>query len=120
MLQAGLFPDFKNADSLLIWGDAQGISKLAAAIAALSLGNTPTIKVGDLSISASDDDEQPPEVSHTGSGLVWVCPRAVLLEAEALIAGLDEAASGHQFINVTGVADQVIVSKSEYPETLRP
>ena len=120
MLQAGLFPDFKGADTLLLWGDAQGIAELREAIAALSRGDAATITVSELSISTSENSEQLSSLSRVCDGLRWVCPFSVLVESEGLIAGLDEASSGHQFIDITGLVDQVIVSKNEYPDTLRP
>lgn len=118
MLNVGLFPNFKGADTLLFWGDAQGIAELRGSIAELSGGRASTITVDGVSVSVSKRDLQSSELSRTSDGLVWVCAPKVFVEAEALLAGLDDAASGHQFIAVTGVADQVIVSKNEYPETL--
>lgn len=119
MLQAGVFPDFKGANTLLLWGDAQGIAELGSAMAALSRGDITTITVSDLSISASNDYKRLSELSRADDGLAWVCPPSMLVHAEGLVAGLNEAQSGHQFIDVTGLADQVIISKNEYPQTLQ-
>jgi hypothetical protein len=65
-------------------------------------------------------DQHSSELLRSDRGLAWVCPRTVLVELEALIAGLDEVSSGHHFIDITGLADQMMISKNEYPESLRP
>jgi hypothetical protein len=118
MLNVGLFPDFKGADTLLFWGDALGVAELRASIAELSRGLTSTITISDVSISVGEHAPQSSELSRTSNGLAWVCAPNVLGRVEELLAGLDGAASGHQFIESTGLADQVIVAKNEYPETL--
>lgn len=123
MLQAGLFPDFKGARTLLLWGDADGIAELHSAVIALSRGDTSEIQLGgdpNISIMSSDTGERPSELSQSERGLTWLCSRSELIEVEALIDGLDDASSGHQFIDIVGLADQLIVSKNEYRESLRP
>lgn len=120
MLQAAVFHQFKGADTLLLWGDADGMSELRHAIVNLGRGEVPTIEIGDLSISTSNSNTRRSELSRSSGGLSWVCLKAVLTEAEALLTGLDEVPSGHQFIDVAGLADQVFIAKNEYPETLRP
>jgi len=123
MLQADLFPDFKGADTLLLWGDADGMADLHIAIAALSRGDMSQFRIkgdGDLFIKLAESDDRFSELSRSGNGLEWACSRAVLVEAEAMIAGLDEAPSGHHYMEISGHAGQVIVSKAEYPASMRP
>lgn len=123
MLQAGLFPDFKGKDTLLIWGDADGVAGLCGAISALSRGEASEIRIDghpNLSISPSEADERPSELSRSDRGLTWTCPRTDLIAVEALTVSLDEVPSGHHFIDIIGLAGQVIISKNEYPESLRP
>lgn len=120
MLQAAVLPEFKGADTLLLWGDSDDIAELRHATTALRHGEVPTIKIGDLSISASSDDAQRSELSRSGDGLSWTCPKAILIEVEALLTSLDEVSCGHQFIDVAGLVDQVIFAKNEYPETFGP
>ena len=58
MLQAGLFADFKGADTLLLWGDAIGVADLRIAMAALLRGDGSRIPItSELSISACDVHE---------------------------------------------------------------
>jgi len=120
MLKAGLFSDFKGANTLLFWGDEQGLAELRASIAALSSGRSSTITVGEVSIAKKKGHARLSELSHYRDRLFWACAPTVLADAEGLLAGLDQVPSGHHLIDITGLADQVIVSKCEYPADLRP
>lgn len=123
MLQAGLFPDFKGADSLLIWGDAEGIADFHIALLALSRGTRLDLRISgvdsNLLIKVSGA-KRLSEVTEAGDGLEWTCSCAQIDEAQGMVAGLDGASSGHHYIAVSGLARQVIVSKAEYPASLRP
>lgn len=123
MLQAGLFPDFKGTATLLIWGDFEGIAALRAAIVALSRRDTSHIQIGgevDLSVSLFEESETHSELSRLGGGLEWTCARRIFVDAEALLAEMDEAETGHHYFDISGLAAQVIVSKGEYPADMRP
>jgi hypothetical protein len=62
MLQAGLFPNFKGADSLVIWGDSEGIADLHVALSALAQGVKSTFQIHgtdkDLWIKVSDASDR--------------------------------------------------------------
>jgi len=122
MLQAGLFSNFKGADSLLIWGDPEGVTDLRVALSALARGVKSTLRINgvddDLWIKVSDADVRS-ELKRSPGGLEWICSCATMDETEALVTGLEIASSGHQYIAISGLARQVIVSKAEYPAELR-
>ena len=123
MLQAGLFLDFKGTDTLLIWGDSEGIAALRAAMVALSRGDTSHIQISgdvDLSVSLIEASEGHSNLSRLGRGLEWTCARRMFVEAEALLAEMNEVETGHHYFEVSGLAAQVIVSKGEYPAEMRP
>jgi hypothetical protein len=123
MLQAGLFRDFKGADSLLIWGDAEGIADLHTALSALFGGVRSDLRIsgpdGNLLIKVTGAGRHS-TLKESDGGLEWTCSRTMIDEAEGLVAGLEAASSGHQYIDLSGLARQVIVSKAEYPASLRP
>ena len=121
MLQAGLFADFKGADTLLLWGDAIGVADLRIAMAALPRGDGSRIPItSELSISACDVHEHASQLLQSSEGLEWICSRNSLADAEALLAGMEKGQTGHQYIDITSLADQVIASQGEYPASLRP
>jgi len=126
MLQVGLFRDFKfkGINSLLLWGDTEGLAHLQSAIATLSRlsGSSFQISGSDakLSIVITDASDQFSELSKSEHGWEWVCSRATLDEVAVLIEGLENSSDGHQYIDVKGLAEEVIISKNEYPPSLRP
>jgi hypothetical protein len=123
MLQAGLFPGFKGADSLLIWGDAEGIADLRTALSALCRGARSELRIigpdNNLLIKVSGANRHS-ALTRSDGGLEWTCSRTMIDEAEGLVAGLEGASSEHQYIAASGLACQVIVSKGEYSVSLRP
>lgn len=127
MLQAGLFTDFKGADTLLLWGDADDISQLHTKLRTLRDDAMPALHVAGctdgspLSIIVVNDGSCISELTRTNEGLRWACSRPVIEETEALIGALCDGTAGHQFVDISGpLATQAIVSKGEYPQTLRP
>jgi len=118
MLKAGVFDDFKGATTLLLWGDAQGMVSLRSSLDALRLGNSTgsaidgpaggvTIKKGEGSTLTSD-----------GGGLCWRCSRETIDLVADLIAPLVNQI-GHQYLDVSGLAEQVIIARDEYQADLR-
>jgi hypothetical protein len=122
MLQAGLFPNFKGADSLVIWGDSEGIADLRVALSALAQGTKSNLQINgpddDLWIKISNASDRS-KLMRSAVGLEWTCTVATMVEAEGLVEGLEKASSGHQYVAISGLARQVIISKSEYPASLR-
>ena len=127
MLQAGLFTQFKWGDTLLIWGDAADIDDLHRNLRALLSGGQASLDVAgctldsQLRIVAAAEERQVSELVRTDDGLQWTCSRPVIEQTEALVAALRLAATGHQYVDVTGpLATQAMVAKGEYPASLRP
>ena len=127
MLQAGLFTNFKGDDTLLLWEDADDISQLHTNLKTLRDDTIPVLRVtgctddSHLSIVTVNDGSWISELTRTNEGLRWTCSRPVIEETEALVGALCNGTAGHQFIDVSGpLATQTIVSKGEYPQTLRP
>jgi hypothetical protein len=65
MLQAGLFTDFKGADTLLLWGDADDISQLLTNLRTLRDDATPVLHVA----GCTDDSSLSIIVVNDGS---WI------------------------------------------------
>jgi hypothetical protein len=127
MLQAGIFTNFKGADTLLVWGEADDINHLHTSLRALRDDPERVIIVpgctadSHLSIIAVNDRHRISELTRTNEGLFWTCSRPVIDEAEALVGALRDATAGHQFVDVSGpLATTAMVAKGEYPQTLRP
>ena len=125
MLQWGPFSDFKEANTLLLWGDADGIAELHGKLAALLQGSEAKVFVGEgtspgiLTIS----------IGGVGSELVitpslepeafeWRCSKPKLEDIIAGVAALEATTAGHQYVDIESdyeIVEQVMISKGEYP-----
>ena len=123
MLKAGVFEGFKGATSLLIWGDDEGMVALFAGLSALR-----EHKRKDFTIDGSDTTLTVCSTSREGdfstlrkeeSGFRWECSRDTIELAADLVEPLLEEGAGHQFLDVEGLAEQVIIARNEYPANLR-
>ena len=129
MLRVAAIEDFKGADTVLVWGDAHGVRQLHAALLELASGEKESFTVGagagsaTLSITVEDRagfgtsrlDSDPADPGR----LHWTCSRSVADNTAWLVAALDAAAHGHQYVDVSGpLAAQLIFSKGEYPEEM--
>jgi hypothetical protein len=121
MLRAGVFDDFKGGTTLLLWGDGEGMARLFSGLSALANG-----KSGELIV---DGPGAPLRVcmNHLGSstlrqsgdGFHWECSAGTLKLARDLTGPLLTTPAGHQFLDVDGLAAQVIIARDEYPADLR-
>lgn len=122
MLKTGLFDDFKGAKTLLLWGDEEGMAALLVGLSALQnpQGRPLLLDQGNipLSICSVAAPASWSNLRRHGDSLQWECSGAMLELAEDLVRPLIKGA-GHQYLEVTGEAEQVIISRDEYPADLR-
>ena len=121
MLKAGVFDDFKGATSLLLWGDRQGMGVLLASLSALRDTRGEFAIDGpeaSLIVCYASDASEGSTLRTEGNGFRWFCSDDVVKLAAALVEPLLDGA-GHQFLDVDGLAEQVIIARDEYPADLR-
>lgn len=118
MLKAGVFDDFKGATTLLLWGDAEGIVSLRSNLDALRLGNSTGFGIDGPAGSVTIKEGEGSTLTSDGGALCWRCSRQTVDAAAELTAPLVSQA-GHQFLSVSGMAEQVIIARDEYPADLR-
>ena len=120
MLKAGVFNDFMGATTLLLWGDLDGMATLLDGLSGLRDRDCDELEIdgphGSLTVRACDE----PEVSTlemAESGFLWGCSRDTVDSAAGLVEPLLHSA-GHQFLDVAGLAEQVMIARDEYPADL--
>jgi len=122
MLKAGVFDDFKGATTLLLWGDEEGMAVLLAGFSALREGNGNKFAIDGtdnrLTVCPASGKTEWSTVQSEESGFRWECSHDTLELAVDLIEPLLRGA-GHQFLDVSGLAEQVIIARDEYPADLR-
>lgn len=122
MLNAGVFDDFKGATTLLLWGNEEGMAVLFAGLSALRDGNRNewVIDGADtrLTMCSASRETERSELQKEEAGVRWACSRDTFGLAADLVEPLLHGA-GHQFLDVTGLAEQVIIARDEYPADLR-
>ena len=122
MLNAGVFDDFKGATTLLLWGDEDGMAALFAGLSALREGkrNELAIEGADtrLTVRSASDRTEWSTLRKEEGGVCWECSHDTIELATDLVEPLLRGA-GHQFLDVTGLAEQVIIARDEYPPDLR-
>jgi hypothetical protein len=126
MLKVRLMPEFKGADTVLVWGDGDGLRRLHQALLGLAAGEQEGVLIGDpaesssMTIVASGHSGYLCHIDLDPEGaasLRWSCSRAVLEDIEGLVAPLAEAKHGHQYVDVSGpLAAQLMFSIGEYAE----
>lgn len=120
MMKARLFDDLASARSLLVWGDTGDMSAFEENLARMLAGDVKECFVnGGSNVLTLRVAEQPgrSHVKTDGQGLYWECSIETLQKARDLVGPL-LAGSGHQYIDASGAADQVIISAGEYPSDL--
>ena len=122
MLKAAVFNDFKGATTLLVWGDGEGMGALFAGLSDLRDGKKNELAIdghdGGLAVCLAADNAEASRLGMEGKRLHWACsPETVELAAD-LVEPLLKGA-GHQFLDVSGLAEQVIIARDEYPANLR-
>jgi hypothetical protein len=121
MLKAGVFDDFKGATTLLLWGDREGMGALLTSLSALrdTRGEFAVEGPdGGLTVCYASDKNEGSTLRTEGNCFRWVCSGEALKFAADLIEPLLSGA-GHQFLDVDGLAEQVIIARDEYPADLR-
>jgi hypothetical protein len=121
MLKAGVFDDFKGATTLLLWGDREGMEVLLASLSALRDTRGEFAIDGPeagLTVSYAADKSEGSTLQTEGSSLRWDCSGETVELAADLVEPLLHGV-GHQFLDVDGLAEQVIISRDEYPAYLR-
>lgn len=122
MLNAGVFDDFNGATSLLVWGDEEGMAALSAGLMALRDGNHNewVIDGADthLTVCSTSREKGCSKLRNEEDGVRWECSHDTIELAAALVEPLLRGA-GHQFLDVTGLAVQLIIARDEYPADLR-
>lgn len=117
MMKARLFDDLESARSLLVWGDTGDMSTFEQNLVRMLAGDVQECVVnGDRDVLTLRVAEQPgrSHVETDGQSLLWECSIETLQKARDLVGPL-LAGAGHQYIDASGAADQVIISAGEYP-----
>jgi hypothetical protein len=121
MLKAGVFDDFKGATTLLLWGDREGMLVLLASLSALrdTRGEFAIEGLGaGLAVCYASDKSEGSTLRREGNSLRWDCSGETVKLAAGLIEPLLHGV-GHQLLDVDGLAEQVIISRDEYPADVR-
>jgi hypothetical protein len=121
MLKAGVFDDFKGATTLLLWGDREGMGTLLASLCALrDTRGEFSIEgpEGRLTVCYASDKNEGSTLRTEGDRVRWDCSGEALKYAADQVEPLLHDA-GHQFLDVDGLAEQVIIARDEYPANLR-
>jgi hypothetical protein len=122
MLKAGVFDDFKGANTLLLWGDREGMAVLLAGLSALRAGEGKQFVIDGtgthLTMCLAKSKTQWSTLQSEDSGFRWECSQDTLEFAADLVEPLLLGA-GHQFLDVSGLAEQVIIARDEYAADLR-
>ena len=122
MLKAGVFDDFKGATTLLLWGDEEGMAVLLAGLSTLREGKDNEFAIDGtdarLTVCLASGKTEWSALWTKESGFRWECSLDTLELAVDLVEPLLLGA-GHQFLDVRGLAEQVIIARDEYPADLR-
>jgi hypothetical protein len=129
MLRAGFFENFKGADTLLIWGDEQGLARLQQLLAQLPsrAGTSAAIQeIEGIHVRPSlkimfELGSNELRVDSNGADVVILasCSADMLATFASKVAGLADpkCRTGHQYLEWPGGANIVVmVSKGEYPD----
>ncbi len=113
MLKTGLFDDFKGAATLLIWGDEEGMTVLLAGLTAVRDGKRKDLTIDGvelpLTVCRSSGGEEPSSFREDENGFRWQCSHETVALAADLVEPLATTGAGHQFLEVNGLAEQVII-----------
>ena len=122
MLQARVFDNFKGATTLLLWGDEEGMADLFSGLSALRDGKRSELTVDGpgsaLIVRAGVRERGSSTLAKSLDSIYWECSPETLNLACDLTEPL-LATAGHQFLDVDGLAEQVIIARDEYSADLR-
>ena len=121
MLKAGIFDDFKGATTLLLWGDEEGVASLFSGLSDLKDGKRTELAVEGpgpvLTVRMKGEGTGSSTLGRSAGGLRWECSPDILKLACDLTEPLLKSV-GHQFLDVDGLAEQVVIARDEYPADL--
>jgi hypothetical protein len=118
MLKAAVFDDFKGATTLLLWGDAEGMVSLRSSFDALRLGKSTGFEVDGPAGSVTIKQGESSTLTSDRGALYWRCSLETI-DLAADLTGPLVSQAGHQYLDVSGMAEQVIIARDEYPADLR-
>ena len=115
MLQARLIDDFNGSTVLLFWGDNADMAVLLDQLRSLD-SDRPTAHVGHGENTVLIMVPAEAGRSHVRSDTVvsWECSEDALRRTADLIGPLLNS-TGHQYVDVDGHAEEVVISANEYP-----
>lgn len=129
MLRASFFKNFKGADTLLIWGDEQGLVRLQQLLAQLSSGKSLSASIEEIEGAQLRPGLRitfelgPSELHIERKGgdvaMVASCAADLLASFADKIAELADPRrrTGHQYLEWPSSAGIVVmISKGEYPD----
>ena len=119
-LQLGFFPQFKDADAVLLSGTASDIANLSAQLGVFVASADPSFSIHNLAqVSARNPTRlfvsrlpQSPALEF-----LWLCPPSELDSIRGKLSALANSGSGHQYFNLAGSSTDLIVSVGEYDES---
>jgi hypothetical protein len=128
MLRFGFFPGFKGADTLLIWGDADGVFQFCQLLVRLSVGTEKRAALHAMTWASARHnlavyfEVSPHEALHIDRAKDAATIHARFTaerfaEFADKVAAFDDSSvqSGHQYLDWPGTANvQIMVSKNEY------
>jgi hypothetical protein len=104
--------------ALCFWGDPADVGALQQTLVRMLAGDLKEAVVGGNGDVLTLRVARRPEHSHIttdGGDLLWECSIETLQKASDLV-GPPLTGPGHQYIDASGAAEQVIVSVEEYPK----
>ena len=129
MLRAGYFEDFNGADTLLIWGDDQGLVRLQQLLARLPSRTGKCVAIQEIEgvqirpgltiMFELGSNELRVDSNGAEVAVVASCSTDLLATFADMIARLADPKhrTGHQYLDWPGSTSiEVIVSKGEYPD----
>jgi hypothetical protein len=104
-----------------MWGDRAGMARLLANLSALRDSERDDFRIDGpketLTVRVSDEAEGS-TLQKREAGFVWDCSRKAIALATDLVEPLLHGV-GHQFFEVDGFAEQIVVARDEYPADFR-
>lgn len=128
MLKYGFLEDFKGADTLLVWGDDDGLAQFGMLLRRLASRSSQSeslqavesaIAHGNIRVEFRLSTTAVGGMSMTDDTIVLACSPETFAEFGDKVAALiaPGCGMGHQYLDAPGMTGrQVIVSKGEYPE----
>ena len=103
---------------MLVWGDTDDVNALEQNLVRMMAGDAKEAVVGadgDVLILRVAEQPEHSHITTDGGNLLWECSIDTLQKARDLVGPL-LTKPGHQYIDASGAAEQVIISAGEYPK----